>query len=58
MFSLVMVSFYTANMAAFLVNEKLKFPIENVHDLARQSKIQYGCVATGSTMTFFKVPST
>ncbi|KAG0415866.1 hypothetical protein HPB47_006959, partial [Ixodes persulcatus] len=54
LFSLVMVSFYTANMAAFLVNEKLKFPIENVHDLARQSKIQYGCVVSGSTAAFFK----
>ncbi|KAM7308024.1 glutamate receptor ionotropic, kainate 2 [Ixodes scapularis] len=54
LFSLVIVSFYTANMAAFLVNEKLKFPIENVHDLARQSKIQYGCVVSGSTAAFFK----
>ncbi|XP_037578883.1 glutamate receptor ionotropic, kainate 2 [Dermacentor silvarum] len=53
-FSLIMVSFYTANMAAFLVNEKLQFPIENVHDLAAQSKIRYGCVASGSTETFFK----
>ncbi|KAK8784934.1 hypothetical protein V5799_008701 [Amblyomma americanum] len=53
-FSLIMVSFYTANMAAFLVNEKLQFPIENVHDLAAQSKIRYGCVASGSTESFFK----
>ncbi|KAH9381641.1 hypothetical protein HPB48_013243 [Haemaphysalis longicornis] len=53
-FSLLMVSFYTANMAAFLVNEKLQFPIENVHDLAAQSKIRYGCMASGSTETFFK----
>ncbi|XP_075751958.1 glutamate receptor ionotropic, kainate 2 [Rhipicephalus microplus] len=53
-FSLIMVSFYTANMAAFLVNEKLQFPIENVHDLAAQSKIKYGCMSSGSTETFFK----
>nr|XP_037289933.1 glutamate receptor ionotropic, kainate 4-like [Rhipicephalus microplus] len=46
------VSFYTANMAAFLVNEKLQFPIENVHDLAAQSKIKYGCMSSGSTETF------
>ncbi|XP_075750678.1 glutamate receptor 4-like [Rhipicephalus microplus] len=53
-FSLIMVSFYTANMAAFLVNEKLQFPIGNVHDLAAQSKIKYGCMSSGSTKTFFK----
>ncbi|KAL3199674.1 hypothetical protein MRX96_043867 [Rhipicephalus microplus] len=53
-FSLIMVSFYTANMEAFLVNEKLQFPIENVHDLAAQSKIKYGCMSSGSTETFFK----
>ncbi|XP_064489353.1 glutamate receptor ionotropic, kainate 2-like isoform X2 [Ornithodoros turicata] len=53
-FSFILVSFYTANMAAFLVNEKLKLPIENVHDLARQSEILYCCLASGSTEAFFR----
>ncbi|XP_075750683.1 glutamate receptor ionotropic, kainate 1-like [Rhipicephalus microplus] len=56
-FSLIMVFFYMANMAAFLVNEKLQFPIENVHDLAAQSKNKYSCTSSGSTETFFKVSS-
>ncbi|KAL3195582.1 hypothetical protein MRX96_045573 [Rhipicephalus microplus] len=53
-FSLIMVSFYTANMAASLVNEKLQFPIQTVHDLTAQSKIKYGCLSSGSIETFFK----
>ncbi|KAH7964272.1 hypothetical protein HPB51_027491 [Rhipicephalus microplus] len=35
-------------------NEELQFPIENVHDLAAQSKIKHGCMSSGSTQTFFK----
>lgn len=53
-FTFILVSFYMANMAAFLVSEKLKLPIENAHDLARQSEILYGCLASGSTEAFFK----
>lgn len=53
-FSLVMVSFYTANMAAFLVNEKLTFSLQSFHDLTEQSHIEYGCTASGSTEAFFK----
>lgn len=29
--------------------------IENVEDLARQSKIKYGVMLGGSTLSFFKV---
>ena len=29
-------------------------PIESVEDLAKQQKIPYGCLASGSTQSFFK----
>ncbi|XP_035228467.1 glutamate receptor ionotropic, kainate 2-like isoform X1 [Stegodyphus dumicola] len=53
-FCLIMISSYTANLAAFLTVEKLVSPIENVEDLANQEKIKYGCLANGSTSGFFK----
>ncbi|GIY33612.1 glutamate receptor ionotropic, kainate 2 [Caerostris extrusa] len=53
-FTLIMVSSYTANLAAFLTVERLVSPIEGAEDLAKQSHIQYGCVDSGSTQFFFK----
>lgn len=53
-FTLIMVSSYTANLAAFLTVERLVSPIENAEDLAKQTTIQYGCVQSGSTQAFFK----
>ncbi|CAL1283905.1 unnamed protein product [Larinioides sclopetarius] len=53
-FCLIMISSYTANLAAFLTVEKLVSPIENVEDLAKQEKIKYGCFEGGSTHGFFK----
>ncbi|CAF3643389.1 unnamed protein product [Rotaria socialis] len=52
-FSLILVSSYTANLAAFLTVEKLVTPIETVKDLAKQTEIRYGAVRGGSTMAFF-----
>lgn len=42
------------NLAAFLTVERMITPIESVEDLASQSKIQYGTLDSGSTMTFFR----
>uniref|UniRef100_A0AAN0LHJ5 Glutamate receptor ionotropic kainate 2 n=1 Tax=Polyphagotarsonemus latus TaxID=1204166 RepID=A0AAN0LHJ5_9ACAR len=59
-FTLILISSYTANLAAFLTVEKMITPIEDVEDLAAQTKIQYGTLENGSTMTFFrdsKVPT-
>ncbi|UYV65686.1 hypothetical protein LAZ67_3005088 [Cordylochernes scorpioides] len=53
-FTLIMVSSYTANLAAFLTLERLVAPIESAEDLARQSAIQYGCLESGSTQAFFR----
>lgn len=52
-----MISSYTANLAAFLTIEKVVYPIESAEDLARQTKIKYGCLGSGSTRTFFEVSS-
>uniref|UniRef100_A0A1I8II90 Glutamate receptor n=1 Tax=Macrostomum lignano TaxID=282301 RepID=A0A1I8II90_9PLAT len=48
-FTLIMISSYTANLAAFLTVERMHSPIESVEDLARQTKIKYGTLASGST---------
>ncbi len=56
-FSLILVSSYTANLAAFLTVEKLVTPIETVEDLAKQTEIRYGTVRGGSTMAFFNKSS-
>lgn len=54
-FSLVMISSYTANLAAFLTVERMSTPIESAEGLAEQSEIAYGTLESGSTMTFFRV---
>ncbi len=54
-FTLIIISSYTANLAAFLTVERVVLPIQNVEDLANQNVIQYGTLSGGSTMTFFKV---
>lgn len=54
-FTLIMISSYTANLAAFLTIERMDSPIESVEDLAKQTRIQYGCLGSGSTASFFKV---
>lgn len=52
---MIIVSSYTANLAAFLTLEKMQAPIESVEDLAKQTKIKYGIQQGGSTAGFFKV---
>lgn len=54
-FALIVISSYTANLAAFLTKEQMEASIENVEDLAKESKIKYGVLSGGSTETFFKV---
>lgn len=54
-FTLIIISSYTANLAAFLTVERMDSPIDSADDLAKQTRIEYGAVRDGSTMTFFKV---
>ena len=53
-FTLIMISSYTANLAAFLTVERMESPIESAEDLSKQTTIKYGCLAGGSTSAFFK----
>ncbi|XP_055710635.1 glutamate receptor ionotropic, kainate 2 isoform X2 [Phlebotomus papatasi] len=53
-FTLIMISSYTANLAAFLTVERMDSPIENAEDLAKQTKIKYGALGGGSTAAFFR----
>lgn len=54
-FALIMISSYTANLAAFLTIDRMEIEIENAEDLTKQTKIKYGAVVGGSTAAFFKV---
>ncbi|GAB0095911.1 Ionotropic glutamate receptor [Sergentomyia squamirostris] len=54
-FTLIMVSSYTANLAAFLTVESVVTPISNAEDLANaKGVIKYGAKRDGSTISFFK----
>ncbi|UJR09982.1 hypothetical protein I4U23_014206 [Adineta vaga] len=52
--TLILVSSYTANLAAFLTVQRMQTPIENADDLASQTKIAYGVQRGGSTENFFR----
>lgn len=54
-FTLIMISSYTANLAAFLTSEGLDEGITDVKSLPTQTKVKYGCLSSGSTANFFKV---
>ena len=53
-FTLIMISSYTANLAAFLTVERMDYPIESAEDLSKQHSIKYGCLGGGSTASFFR----
>uniref|UniRef100_A0A8D2Q188 Glutamate receptor n=1 Tax=Varanus komodoensis TaxID=61221 RepID=A0A8D2Q188_VARKO len=53
-FTLIIISSYTANLAAFLTVQRMDVPIESVDDLADQTAIEYGTIHGGSSMTFFQ----
>lgn len=54
-FTLIMISSYTANMAAFLTIERMENPIGSAEDLSNQNEIKYGTLESGSTRAFFAV---
>lgn len=54
-FTLILISSYTANLAAFLTVERMVTPIKSAKDLAYQNEVQYGTLMSGSTMDFFNV---
>lgn len=56
-FTLIMVSTYTANLAASLTVESTHAKFQSVKDLANQNpvKIKYGARKGGATANFFRV---
>lgn len=54
-FTFIIVSSYTANLAAFLTVERLSVPLNSVEDLAGQTDVQYGTLLHGSSYNFFRV---
>lgn len=54
-FILIMVSSYTANLAAFLTVETLVTPFKDIEGLAGQTEIKYGAKRGGATANFFRV---
>lgn len=52
-FALMMLSTYTANLAAVLTSNRIKPSINTLQDLIEQDKIKFGTVLGGSTSLFF-----
>ncbi|XP_076467660.1 glutamate receptor 2-like [Babylonia areolata] len=52
-FTLIIISSYTANLAAFLTIERMDMPINSADDLVKQREIRYGTVKNGATYQFF-----
>ena len=53
-FSLILVSSYTANLAAFLTVTRIETPIKTIADLSSQTQIKYGTVRNTYAHSLFK----
>ncbi|XP_017787276.1 PREDICTED: glutamate receptor 1-like isoform X2 [Nicrophorus vespilloides] len=53
-FTLILISSYTANLAAFLTVERMVAPINSPEDLVSQTEVQYGTLYHGATWDFFR----
>ncbi|KAK3851999.1 hypothetical protein Pcinc_041393 [Petrolisthes cinctipes] len=53
-FTLIIISSYTANLAAFLTVERMVTPIKSADDLAKQTEVEYGTLLGGSSHEFFE----
>ena len=53
-FTLILLSTYTANLAAFLTVERMVAPINSADDLAKQTEVEYGVLRDSSSMEFFR----
>ncbi|XP_074651659.1 glutamate receptor 1-like [Tubulanus polymorphus] len=56
-FALILVSSYTANLAAFLTIRQIQAPISSVTDLAYQTTVRYGSVENSGVLNFLKYTS-
>ncbi|KAF6040446.1 GRIA2 [Bugula neritina] len=55
LFSLIIISSYTANLAAVLTVENIIIPINDVHDLAYHPTIKFGTINSGTSRSFFEL---
>ncbi|XP_044756675.1 ionotropic receptor 25a-like [Coccinella septempunctata] len=53
LFGFIIISSYTANLAAFLTVSRLETPVESLEDLSKQYKIEYAPMNGSSTATYF-----
>lgn len=53
-FGLIIISSYTANLAAFLTVTRIETPIKSISDLATQTTIKYGTVRNTYAMSMFR----
>lgn len=53
-FALILISSYTANLAAFLTVTKIDTPIRTLSDLVKQTAIKYGTVKNTNAHMFFR----
>lgn len=53
-FTLILLSTYTANLAAFLTVERMVAPINSADELAKQTEVEYGVLKDSSSMEFFR----
>ncbi|KAL3278034.1 hypothetical protein HHI36_013375 [Cryptolaemus montrouzieri] len=53
-FGFIVVSSYTANLAAFLTLKRLETPIKSLDDLSKQYQIQYAPMNDSQTSTYFE----
>ncbi|RWS01464.1 glutamate receptor-like protein [Dinothrombium tinctorium] len=53
-FTLIVISSYTANLAAFLTVERMVTPINSADDLSKQTEVEYGVLRDSSTQEFFR----
>ncbi|XP_071786751.1 glutamate receptor 4-like [Asterias amurensis] len=53
-FTLIIISSYTANLAAFLTVERMVTNIKSAQDLVQSKDVSYGMLGEGSTLEFFK----
>ncbi|EFX72504.1 hypothetical protein DAPPUDRAFT_59078, partial [Daphnia pulex] len=54
-FTLILISLYTANLAVFLTLERMVTPINSAKDFTRQTQVEYGTISSGTTLDLFKV---
>ncbi|XP_020899711.1 glutamate receptor 2 isoform X2 [Exaiptasia diaphana] len=54
LFTLILISTYTANLAAYFTAKNAKSTINSLEDLVSQDKVKYGVLNGGSLYTFFE----